>query len=60
MAILTPTPKQQFFAANGAPLVGGKLYSYVAGTTKEYRQADKEQYLADYPDRAADVAAMNW
>jgi len=29
-------------------------------TTKEYTQADKEQYLTDYPDRAADVAAMNW
>jgi hypothetical protein len=29
-------------------------------TTKEYTQADKEQYLADYPDRAADVMAMGW
>ena len=29
-------------------------------TTKEYAQADKDQYLADYPDRAADVAAMGW
>ena len=32
-ATLTPTPKQQFFDANGNPLVGGKLYSYSAGTT---------------------------
>jgi hypothetical protein len=32
-AALTPAPKAQFFAANGTPLVGGKLYSYVAGTT---------------------------
>jgi len=29
-------------------------------TTKEYTQADKEQYLSDYPDRAADVTAMGW
>jgi hypothetical protein len=33
MAVLTPVPKIQFFDANGAPLVGGKLYSYDAGTT---------------------------
>ena len=32
-AALTPNPKVQFFAADGTPLVGGKLYSYVAGTT---------------------------
>jgi hypothetical protein len=29
-------------------------------TTKEYTQADKDAYLADYPDRAADVEAMGW
>lgn len=33
MAVIAPTPKLQFFAANGTPLVGGKLYSYAAGTT---------------------------
>ena len=32
-AYLSPSPKLQFFAANGDPLVGGKLYSYEAGTT---------------------------
>jgi hypothetical protein len=33
MASLTPTPKQQFFDANGNPLVLGKVYTYAAGTT---------------------------
>jgi hypothetical protein len=32
-AALTPVPKIQFFADDGTPLVGGKLYSYAAGTT---------------------------
>lgn len=31
--ILSPVLKQRFFDSNGVPLVGGKLYSYVAGTT---------------------------
>ena len=29
-------------------------------TTKEYTQADKDAYLADYPDRAADIVSMGW
>jgi hypothetical protein len=33
MAVLTPAPKMQFFDINGDPLVGGKVYTYEAGTT---------------------------
>jgi hypothetical protein len=33
MASLSPPPKLQFFGTNGLPLVGGKLYTYAAGTT---------------------------
>jgi len=31
--LLSPPPKQQYFDTNGDPLVGGKLYTFLAGTT---------------------------
>jgi hypothetical protein len=33
MATLSPPPRMQFFDQNGDPLVGGKLYTYLSGTT---------------------------
>jgi hypothetical protein len=50
MASISPTPKLQFFAANGTPLVGGKLYSYAAGTTTP---------LATYTDAGGGTANPN-
>jgi hypothetical protein len=43
-------PKLQFFDANGAPLVGGKLYTYAAGTTTP---------LATYTDYGGGTANAN-
>lgn len=50
MSTLAPTPKLQFFDANGAPLVGGKLYTYVAGSTTP---------LASYTDSTGNTANTN-
>ena len=47
---LAPTPKLQFFDLNGAPLSGGKLYTYVAGTTTP---------LASYTDSTGNIANTN-
>ncbi|CAB5222368.1 hypothetical protein UFOVP370_1 [uncultured Caudovirales phage] len=50
MASLTPTPKQQFFDANGNPLVAGKVYTYAGGTTTP---------IATYTDQAGTTANTN-
>jgi hypothetical protein len=50
MASLTPTPKQQIYGSDGAPLVGGKIYTYAAGTTTP---------LATYTDAGAGTANTN-
>jgi len=50
MASLTPTPKQQIYGSDGAPLVGGKIYTYSAGTTTP---------LATYTDVGAGTANTN-
>jgi len=42
MASLMPPGKQQYFAADGSPLAGGKLYTYAAGTsTPQVTYSDK-------------------
>jgi len=50
MAVLAPQPKAQFFDANGSPLVGGKVFTYAAGTTTP---------LATYTDAGAGTANTN-
>lgn len=50
MTTLTPSPKMQFFDANGNPLVGGKLYTYSAGTVTP---------LATYTDSTGASANTN-
>lgn len=49
-ASLSSVPKLQFFDANGNPLVGGKLYTYAAGTTTP---------LATYTDSSAGTPNTN-
>jgi hypothetical protein len=36
------------------------IVTFEDGTTKEYLQSDKEQYVLDYPDRISDVIGMGW
>jgi hypothetical protein len=50
MASLSPPPKLQFFGADGLPLVGGKLFTYAAGTTTP---------LASYTDYTGVTANTN-
>jgi hypothetical protein len=50
MALLSPNPKQQFFDANGQPLVGGKIYTYEAGTSTA---------VATYTDSSGTTANTN-
>ena len=50
MASLTPTPKQQIYGSDGNPLVGGKIYTYSAGTTTP---------LATYTDAGGLTANTN-
>ena len=50
MSTLAPTPKLQFFDLNGAPLSGGLLYTYAAGTTTP---------LASYTDSTGNFANTN-
>ena len=47
---LSPTPKLQFFDLNGAPLSGGLLYSYAAGTSTP---------LASYTDSTGIIPNTN-
>jgi len=50
MAGLTPSPKQQIFGSDGLPLVGGKIYTYAAGTSTP---------IATYTDSSATTANTN-
>jgi len=48
MAVLTPQPKMQFTTAAGVPLSGGKVYTYIAGTTTP--QATFTDYTGSTPN----------
>ena len=50
MPFLTPPPKMQFFTNNGQLLVGGKVYTYAAGTNT---------LLATYIDQAGSASNTN-
>lgn len=36
------------------------VVTYEDSTSKEYTEVTKDEYLADYPDRVADIVAMGW
>jgi hypothetical protein len=36
------------------------IISLEDGVSKEYTEATKDEYLAEHPDRAADIVAMGW
>jgi hypothetical protein len=36
------------------------IITFDDNTTKEYTQADKDAYLAEYPNRVEDISAMGW
>jgi hypothetical protein len=36
------------------------IVAFENGTTKEYDQSTKDQYIADFPDRSADIVAIGW
>lgn len=48
--ILTPSPRQQFIDEDGNPIVGGKVHTYVSGTTTP---------LATYTDATGNTANAN-
>lgn len=50
MASLMPSGKQQYFDGNGNPLSGGRLYTYISGTSTP---------LATYSDQAGAVPNAN-
>lgn len=50
VASISPDPRLQFFANDGSPLVGGKLYTYAAGTTTP---------LATYTNSSGSTANTN-
>jgi hypothetical protein len=50
MASLAPVIKQRYFDSSGDPLVGGKLFSYVAGSSTP---------LATYTDKSASTPNTN-
>lgn len=36
------------------------IVTFTDGSTREYTESDKDQYLQDFLDRESDVKAMGW